>query len=142
MLSSSGTPRGQVPNYVNGYAVQSLAHSMPFDARGVAEFYSAVKSLKQELWLQSRRTRRDVADDDREFLRTRPHRPMAGGQVHPRDVAQLAETAEPRIALLDCVLVLLGRVPGADRRGRHVEPGVVRQLGRIAEHTARLGTAR
>ena len=29
-----GTPRGQVPNYVNGYAVQSLAHSLPFDVRG------------------------------------------------------------------------------------------------------------
>ena len=28
-----GTPRGQVPNYVNGYAVQSLAYSLPFDAR-------------------------------------------------------------------------------------------------------------
>jgi uncharacterized protein len=32
-----GTPRGQVPNYVNGYAVQSLAHSLPFDARGAAD---------------------------------------------------------------------------------------------------------
>jgi hypothetical protein len=64
-----------VLNYVNGYAVQSLAHSLPFDARGAAEvievpvlivhsemaltpdlahaFYSAVKSAKQELWLQS-----------------------------------------------------------------------------------------
>jgi hypothetical protein len=70
-----GTPRGQVPNYVNGYAVQSLAHSLPFDARGAADvievpvlivhsenaltpdlahaFYSAVKSPKQELWLSS-----------------------------------------------------------------------------------------
>jgi fermentation-respiration switch protein FrsA (DUF1100 family) len=70
-----GTPRGQVPNYVNGYAVQSLAHSLPFDARtaaGVLEvpvlivhsekalapdlahaFYSAVTSPKHELWLQS-----------------------------------------------------------------------------------------
>jgi uncharacterized protein len=70
-----GTPRGQVPNYVNGYAVQSLAHSLPFDARGAADvltvpvlivhsekalapelahaFYSAVNSPKQELWLQS-----------------------------------------------------------------------------------------
>jgi hypothetical protein len=28
-----GTPRGQVPNYVNGYAVQSLVYSVPFDAR-------------------------------------------------------------------------------------------------------------
>jgi uncharacterized protein len=71
-----GTPRGQVPNYVNGYAVQSLAHSLPFDARGAADvieapvlivhsekalapelahaFYSAVKSPKRELWLESR----------------------------------------------------------------------------------------
>jgi uncharacterized protein len=70
-----GTPRGEVPNYVNGYAVQSLAHSLPFDARGAAEvidvpvlivhsekalvpelahsFYSAVKAPKRELWLDS-----------------------------------------------------------------------------------------
>jgi uncharacterized protein len=32
-----GTARGQVPNYVNGYAVQSLAYSLPFDARGAAD---------------------------------------------------------------------------------------------------------
>jgi uncharacterized protein len=70
-----GTPRGGVPNYVNGYAVQSLAYSLPFDARGAAEainvpalivhsekalapdlahaFYAAVKSPKQELCLES-----------------------------------------------------------------------------------------
>jgi uncharacterized protein len=70
-----GTPRGGVPNYVNGYAVQSLAYSLPFDARGAAgeisvpvlivhsekaltpelahAFYSAVKSPKRELWLES-----------------------------------------------------------------------------------------
>jgi fermentation-respiration switch protein FrsA (DUF1100 family) len=70
-----GTPRGQVSNYVNGYAVQSLAHSLSFDARGAADvidvpvlivhsehaltpdlahaFYSAVKSPKHELWLES-----------------------------------------------------------------------------------------
>jgi uncharacterized protein len=70
-----GTPRGQVPNYVNGYAVQSLAYSLPFDARGAAEmidvpvlivhsqralapdlahaFYSAVQAPKRELWLDS-----------------------------------------------------------------------------------------
>ena len=70
-----GTPRGQVPNYVNGYAVQSLAHSVPFDARGAADvidvpvlivhseralmpdlarvFYSTVRSPKRELWLTS-----------------------------------------------------------------------------------------
>jgi fermentation-respiration switch protein FrsA (DUF1100 family) len=70
-----GTLRGAVPNYVNGYAVQSLAYSLPFDARGAADaigvpvlivhsekaltpelahaFYSAVKSPKRELWLES-----------------------------------------------------------------------------------------
>jgi uncharacterized protein len=70
-----GTPRGQVPNYVNGYAVQSLAYSLPFDARGAAEvidvpvlivhseralapdlahaFSSAARSPKRELWLDS-----------------------------------------------------------------------------------------
>jgi len=70
-----GTPRGQVANYVNGYAVQSLAYSLPFDARGAADvievpvlivhsekaltpelahaFYSALKSPKRELWLES-----------------------------------------------------------------------------------------
>lgn len=70
-----GTPRGQVPNYVNGYAVQSSAYMLPFDARGAADaiqapvllvhsenalapdlahaFYAAVKSPKQELWLES-----------------------------------------------------------------------------------------
>jgi fermentation-respiration switch protein FrsA (DUF1100 family) len=70
-----GTPRGQVPNYVNGYAVQSSAYAVPFDARGAADtldvpvlvvhsdaalspdlaraFYGAVESPKQELWLQS-----------------------------------------------------------------------------------------
>jgi hypothetical protein len=32
-----GTPRGDVPNYENGYAVQSLARSLPFDARGAAD---------------------------------------------------------------------------------------------------------
>jgi fermentation-respiration switch protein FrsA (DUF1100 family) len=70
-----GTPRGQVPNYVNGYAVQSLAYSLPFDARGAADvidvpvlivhseralapdlahaFYSVVHSPKRELWLDS-----------------------------------------------------------------------------------------
>ena len=70
-----GTPRGQVSNYVNGYAVQSLAHSLPFDALGAATvlevpvlivhsekalvpewahaFYAAVQAPKQELWLES-----------------------------------------------------------------------------------------
>jgi fermentation-respiration switch protein FrsA (DUF1100 family) len=70
-----GTPRARVPNYVNGYAVQSSAYTVPFDARGAADtinvpviivhseealapdlahaFHAAVKSPKQELWLQS-----------------------------------------------------------------------------------------
>jgi fermentation-respiration switch protein FrsA (DUF1100 family) len=70
-----GTPRGKVPNYVNAYAVQSLAYSVPFDARGAADvlevpvlivhseqalvpdlahaFYSALKSPKRQLWLES-----------------------------------------------------------------------------------------
>jgi len=61
---------------VNGYAVQSSAYTRPFDVRGAADlikvpvlivhseqalapdlahsFYSAVRSPKQELWLQSR----------------------------------------------------------------------------------------
>ena len=81
-----GTPRGQVPNYVNGYAVQSLAYSLPFDARGAAdeidvpvlivhsetalvpelahEFYSAVRSPKRELWLESQ-GQIDFYDDPR-----------------------------------------------------------------------------
>jgi uncharacterized protein len=71
-----GTPRGQVPNYVNRYAVQSSAYTVPFDARGPADaieapvlivhseralapdlahaFYAAVKTPKQQFWLQSR----------------------------------------------------------------------------------------
>src|SRR5262245_65240245 len=31
-----GTPRGAVPNYVNGFAVQSFAYTVPFDAIGAA----------------------------------------------------------------------------------------------------------
>lgn len=64
-----------MPNYVDGYAVQSLAHSVPFDVRGAADvidvpvlivhseralapelahaFYSAVRSPKHQLWLRS-----------------------------------------------------------------------------------------
>ncbi|HEY8235305.1 MAG TPA: alpha/beta hydrolase, partial [Gaiellaceae bacterium] len=81
-----GTPRGGVPNYVNGYAVQSLAHSLPFDARSAADainvpvlivhsekalapdlahaFFAAVKSPKQELWLESQ-GQIDFYDDPR-----------------------------------------------------------------------------
>jgi uncharacterized protein len=81
-----GTPRGGVANYVNGYAVQSLAYSLPFDARSAADtirvpvlivhsekaltpdlahaFYSAVKTPKQELWLESQ-GQIDFYDDPR-----------------------------------------------------------------------------
>jgi uncharacterized protein len=70
-----GTPRGAVPNYVNGFAVQSRAHLVPFDAMHVAtdmrapviivhserallpvlarEFYAALKAPRKELWLAS-----------------------------------------------------------------------------------------
>jgi fermentation-respiration switch protein FrsA (DUF1100 family) len=81
-----GTPRGGVPNYVNGYAVQSLAYSLPFDARVAAEtfevpvlivhsenalvpdlahaFYATLKSPKQQLWLESQ-GQIDFYDDPR-----------------------------------------------------------------------------
>lgn len=70
-----GTPRGRVPNYVNGYAVQSSAYTVPFDARGAADtigvpvmivhseqalapglahaFFAAVHAPKEQLWLRS-----------------------------------------------------------------------------------------
>ena len=70
-----GTPRGAVPNYVNGFAVQSLAYTTPFDAQEAAArirvpfllvhsehalvpplaraFYASVDSPKSELWLES-----------------------------------------------------------------------------------------
>jgi uncharacterized protein len=81
-----GTPRGRVPNYVNGYAVQSLAYNLPFDARSAADvinapvvivhsekaltpdlahsFYAAVRSPKHELWLESQ-GQIDFYDDPR-----------------------------------------------------------------------------
>ena len=81
-----GTPRGAVPNYVNGYAVQSLAYSLPFDARGAAgaigvpvlivhsdkalapdlarAFYADLRSPKRELWLDSQ-GQIDFYDDPR-----------------------------------------------------------------------------
>src|SRR5438034_1011541 len=76
---------------------------------------------------------REVADDCRELSRARPHRPVARRQVDVGDVAQLGETAEPRLALFDGVLVLRGRVPGADDRTRHVEARVVRKRGCLAQ---------
>ena len=70
-----GTPRGAVPNYVNGFAVQSLAYTTPFDAQEAASrirvpfllvhsehalvpplaraFYASVDGPKSELWLES-----------------------------------------------------------------------------------------
>ena len=70
-----GTPRGAVPNYVNGFAVQSLAYTTPFDAQEAAvrirvpfllvhsehalvpplarAFYASVDGPKSELWLES-----------------------------------------------------------------------------------------
>jgi fermentation-respiration switch protein FrsA (DUF1100 family) len=70
-----GTPRGAVPNYVNGFAIQSLAYTMPFDAMEAAarirvpfllvhseqalapplarKFYETVSAPKSELWLHS-----------------------------------------------------------------------------------------
>jgi fermentation-respiration switch protein FrsA (DUF1100 family) len=70
-----GTPRGAVDNYTNGFAVQSLAHTTPFDAQEAAarirvpfllvhsehalapplaeQFYAAVPAPKRELWLES-----------------------------------------------------------------------------------------
>jgi hypothetical protein len=70
-----GTSRGAVPNYVNGFAVQSRAYTLPFDAQVAApaintptlivhsetalapalahQFYDRLTAPKQELWLRS-----------------------------------------------------------------------------------------
>jgi fermentation-respiration switch protein FrsA (DUF1100 family) len=70
-----GTMRGAAANYTNGFAVQSRAYTLPFDAMAVAEkltvpvaivhseralvpawaheFYEKVTAQKQELWLES-----------------------------------------------------------------------------------------
>lgn len=70
-----GTPRGAVPNYVNGFAIMSRAHTLMFDAQIAApgitvptviihskkalapslahKFYGALEARKQELWLSS-----------------------------------------------------------------------------------------
>ncbi|GGA58875.1 alpha/beta hydrolase [Pelagibacterium lentulum] len=70
-----GTPRGAVDNYVNGFAVQSRAYTLPFDVQEIAEritvpsiivhsenalmpdlarrFYAALAVEKEQLWLQS-----------------------------------------------------------------------------------------
>src|SRR5262249_41641416 len=71
-----GTPRGAVANYVNGFAVQSFAYTVPFDSVGAAreikvptlmvhsehalapplarKFYSGLEGLHQALWLDSK----------------------------------------------------------------------------------------
>jgi fermentation-respiration switch protein FrsA (DUF1100 family) len=71
-----GTSRGAVPNYVNGFAVQSFAYSLPFDAMTAADqitvptlvvhseraltpdlarrFYERLSVRKDELWLDSK----------------------------------------------------------------------------------------
>ncbi|MET8430341.1 alpha/beta fold hydrolase [Nocardia sp. NPDC004860] len=70
-----GTPRGAVPNYTNGFAVESFEHTAGFDVQEAAArltvpfllvhsenalvpswartFYAAVASPKSELWLNS-----------------------------------------------------------------------------------------
>ncbi len=70
-----GTPRGAVPNYVNGFAVQSLAYTIPFDAVGTArdikvptlvvhsenalapplarQFIAGLRAPHREVWLRS-----------------------------------------------------------------------------------------
>jgi uncharacterized protein len=81
-----GTRRGAVDNYTNGFAVQSLAHTTPFDAQDAAprirvpfllvhsehalapplarEFYASVRTPKSELWLESQ-GQIDFYDDPR-----------------------------------------------------------------------------
>jgi len=70
-----GTPRGAIANYVNGFAVQSRAYLLPFDAMGAAsemkapflivhserallpdlakQFHAKLAAPKKELWLKS-----------------------------------------------------------------------------------------
>ena len=70
-----GTSRGAVPNYVNGFAIQSHAYTLPFDAQVAAEtievptlivhseralspdlahaFFAKLEARKAELWLDS-----------------------------------------------------------------------------------------
>jgi fermentation-respiration switch protein FrsA (DUF1100 family) len=81
-----GTPRGAVDNYTNGFAVQSLAYTTPFDAQEAAarigvpfllvhsehalapplarDFYATVTTPKSELWLESQ-GQIDFYDDPR-----------------------------------------------------------------------------
>ena len=70
-----GTSRGAVPNYVNGFAVQSWAYTLPFDVMYLTsamkqpvlvvhserallpalahKFYEALNGPKQQTWLES-----------------------------------------------------------------------------------------
>jgi hypothetical protein len=64
--------------------------------------------------------------------------PVARRQVDPGDVAHLLEAGEPGVALVQRLLVLLGRVSGVDEGARDVEPRLVRQLDCFAQDTARL----
>ena len=81
-----GTARGAVDNYTNGFAVQSLAYTTPFDAQEAAarirvpfllihsenalvpplarQFYAAVSGPKTEVWLKSQ-GQIDFYDDPR-----------------------------------------------------------------------------
>jgi fermentation-respiration switch protein FrsA (DUF1100 family) len=81
-----GTRRGAVDNYTNGFAVQSLAYTTPFDAQEAAarigvpfllihsehalapplarNFYATVSTPKSELWLESQ-GQIDFYDDSR-----------------------------------------------------------------------------
>jgi hypothetical protein len=81
-----GTPRGAVDNYTDGFAVQSLAYTTPFDAQEAAarigvplllvhsehalapplarNFYATVTAPKSELWLESQ-GQIDFYDDPR-----------------------------------------------------------------------------
>lgn len=81
-----GTPRGAVPNYVNGFAVQSRAYTLPFDVQGLASslraptimihsenalmpalaksFFASLPGRKKEVWMQSK-GQIDFYDDHR-----------------------------------------------------------------------------
>lgn len=81
-----GTPRGQVPNYVNGFAVQSRLYTLDFDVQTLAAdikvptlivhsqnalapslaeaFFARLTAPKQQLWLESQ-GQIDFYDDPR-----------------------------------------------------------------------------
>jgi fermentation-respiration switch protein FrsA (DUF1100 family) len=83
-----GTSRGATPNYVNAFAVQSRAHTLPFDAQSIASeirvptliaqsekalmpglarrFFASLTAPKEELWLGSE-GQIDFYDDPRLF---------------------------------------------------------------------------